>query len=104
MAWSWSHTQEAYDNACLNLALLDKSELDIIYGEWQAHIDESSSLVTGFDEKCYYIGLDIAKHTDVNILLDKIWTKVKAFATCDNGGFKAWVCPYGCHTVSFDKE
>jgi hypothetical protein len=32
----------------------------------------------------------------------EVWEKVKALAVCDNGGFEAWVCPYGCHTLPFD--
>ena len=39
---------------------------------------------------------------DSNIIAD-IWQFMKELRTCDNGGFNAYCCPYGCHTVSFDK-
>ena len=36
MAWSWSHSQEAYENARENLSELDKETLEIIFAEWRA--------------------------------------------------------------------
>lgn len=37
-------------------------------------------------------GIDVAKY---------IADRAEEHAICDNGGFNAWVCPSGCHTVSF---
>lgn len=36
-------------------------------------------------------------------IVDDIWERASNLATCDNGGFNAWMCPFGCdcHTVSF---
>lgn len=98
MAWSWSHTQEAYDNARDNLVGLDRDRLNIIYAEWEALVGDDD-----LDENKYEAALDKAITIEVDILIDIIWVKVVHFATCDNGGFNAWVCPYGCHTVSFDE-
>lgn len=41
----------------------------------------------------------IAKDT----LVDSIWEKAGKLATCTNGGWGAWMCPFGCdcHMVSF---
>ena len=36
MAWSWSHSQEAYENARENLSTLDRETLEIIFAEWRA--------------------------------------------------------------------
>ncbi len=34
---------------------------------------------------------------------DAIWQYASEdLRTCDNGGYNAWMCPWGCHTVSFD--
>jgi len=37
------------------------------------------------------------------VLADFIWEQASEYATCDNGGFNAWMCPSGCgcHCVSF---
>jgi hypothetical protein len=39
-----------------------------------------------------------------DLLVDAIWEDMEEWRTCDNGGFNAWACPSGCHTVSFDSE
>ena len=36
MAWSWSHTQQAYADAEENLRNLPKETLEIIFAEWRA--------------------------------------------------------------------
>lgn len=38
-------------------------------------------------------------HKDV--LVDDIWERASNLATCTNGGHDAWMCPFGCHMVSF---
>jgi hypothetical protein len=36
-------------------------------------------------------------------MADAIWEKAVELATCTNGGWKAWCCPFGCapHMASF---
>lgn len=99
MAWSWSHTEEAYTNAFTNLAGLPVKELRVIYAEWHA-TDECE----GFNLELYERVLKQAKGIAVDILVSDIWEKTEELRTCDNGGFNAWVCPDGCHTVSFDRD
>lgn len=125
MAWSWSHTQEAYDNARRNLEELPREELEIIYAEWQACLKENEyqkriweldvefSKTTfsapEFDNNAwcqdnYDIAIDAAKDLAADVLVDQIWGWAESQAVCDNGGFNAWMCPTGCHRVPFDYE
>lgn len=103
MAWSWSHSDEAYEAAEANLRALPKEQLEIIYAEWRAAqgkggiIHDSDS----FDERKYKRALAYAKTLDDESLADFIWGRASEAATCDNGGWNAWMCPSGCHTVSF---
>jgi hypothetical protein len=106
MAWSWSHTQQAYADARENLSELDREKLEIIFAEWRAAegkhgvVDPVSA---GFSERKYDRALKHAKTLAHDTLVEFIWEKASDFATCDNGGFEAWMCPHGCgpHCVSF---
>lgn len=101
MAWEWSHTPEAYQNAYENLAELDTETLKTINAEWLAyHVGKEEDPETSepFNQDAYNHALT----TEPDI--DTIWIDVEELATCDNGGFNAWVCPYGCHTVPFSEE
>ena len=84
MAWSWSHTQEAYRDAEINASELSDSDAAMIFAE------AVNMIRNGFRE-----GID-----------RYIWENASEFATCDNGGFNAWLCPYGCgpHCVPFDRK
>jgi len=107
MAWSWSHTHEAYENAYNNLSNLDREDLMIIFAEWRAAQEKGGSISDfnpGFDQRKYDRALAYAATLDNSALIEFIWEHAESFATCDNGGFNAWVCPHGCHTVSFDPE
>lgn len=98
MAWEWSHTTEAYENAELNLGELSEDELKVIYAEWKAHQAGDDYYLTGIYEKA----LKEAGEIHRAVLAERIWPWAQEQATCDNGGFNAWVCPHGCHTVTFD--
>ena len=107
MAWSWSHSPEAYQNAQDNL---DDQPLDWLR-ECLAEICASetddfgasySFDVATFDKRLAQIKADTCMAQDV--LVDMIWRFAESQRTSDNGGFNAWCCPFGCHTVSFDKE
>ena len=107
MAWEWSHTAEAYNNALENLNRLPKRELLTILREWAYKDREDrgtirrragSTRIPGFRLPAGLARLDRSH------LADLIWERAESLATCDNGGFRAWVCPDGCHTVSFDPK
>ena len=106
MAWSWSHTVDAYENARTNLAGVGRKKLDIIYAEWQAldtkSVEDGEEVNEHFSQEAYAIAIKAVRGLPVDVVIDYIWERAEAQATCDNGGFHAWVCPYGCHTVPFD--
>ncbi len=134
MAWSWSHTADAYQNARDNLSALSDEDLITIFAEWKAcdvankisrlekaaadwdGVDEEMTIAQllatvevddfdsdNFNEDAYERAKIeatelIAKGIDI---CDFIYERAEQEATCDNGGFNAWMCPSGCHTVSF---
>lgn len=111
MAWSWSHSTEAYQNARENLEKQSIDFLRAVYAEWNAQAnaenaydDIGDSDEPGFDEQQYYQAYQEACEIPDDILCDFIWNKMEEQATCDNGGFNAWACPYGCHLISFSEE
>ena len=104
MAWEWSHAPEAYDDARTNLENQDHEFLAVCLAEWQG------SRRNGFDwnlSNRYDKSLAWAQAQTNETLAELIWDRMSSEdggRTCDNGGFDAWACPYGCHTVSFTCE
>jgi hypothetical protein len=103
MAWEWSHTPIAYEAANENLRKLDRKTLEAIWSEWEAW-DGNTSSTSGFDNDKYRVAMAKAKDLPVDIMADAIWEKASELRTCTNGGFEAWLCPFGCgcHMASFD--
>ena len=103
MAWSWSHSQEAYENARENLSTLDRETLEIIFAEWRAAQGKGGIIHNHnhFHQRKYDRALKHAKTLPDDVLADFIWERASEQATCDNGGWNAWMCPSGCHTVPF---
>jgi hypothetical protein len=105
MAWSWSHTNEAYEAARANLGRLEPSELQVIWAEWEAWTGElENDMWGGFHDGRYITALRAARRIPSEHLANDIWDRMSKQATCDNGGWNAWSCPFGCHTVSFTAE
>jgi len=104
MTWEWSHTQDAYDNAHNNLWGLDRETLQIIWAEWHSSEYPDGGEEREFDVQLYKFALSAVGLIDTELLIDFIWQDMERNATCDNGGYNAWCCPFGCHTVSFDRE
>ena len=107
MAWEWSHSPEVYSAADYNLRELPRETLEIIFAEWRAAQGKGGvidSFNPGFSEKKYKRALVHAKTLPCDVLANFIWERASEFATCDNGGFNAWLCPHGCgcHTVPFE--
>jgi len=105
MAWSWSHSQQAYADAEENLRNLPKETLEIIFAEWRAAQGKGGIIHdhNDFNQRKYERALKHAKTLLDDVLADFIWEQASDHATCDNGGFNAWMCPSGCgcHCVSF---
>lgn len=109
MAWSWSHTNDAYAAAERNLRRMDRDTLETILAEWTANDPLAADAdYSGFSNRQYELALaDIrARVIPTDSLADTIWDAARDHATCDNGGWNAWMCPYGCdsHTVPFDDQ
>ncbi len=103
MSWEWSHAPAAYVYARKNLGKLSKKKLNIIYAEiHSANVDEYGNVsesTSDMDIDEYNIKLKKAKTLQKDVLVDFIWDFMEKFRTCDNGGFNAYCCPFGCHTV-----
>jgi hypothetical protein len=105
MAWSWSHAAEAYDDAHANLREETLHFLQVAYAEILSHHPEHPLAESeGFVEAYYKTNLEAAKRLTREELIDAIWSFAEEDQTCDNGGWNAWVCPYGCHTVPFSRS
>lgn len=39
-----------------------------------------------------------------NVLVDYVYKFASEQAECTDGGYEVYVCPYGCHLVSFSRE
>ena len=98
MAWEWSHSEEAYQNAYDNLKAKSQAWLQVCLAEIMSNDDN------GFndDKFNHYLKQFESDNFMSDFLSQAIWTFMTENRTCDNGGFNAWCCPYGCHTVSFD--
>lgn len=107
MAWEWSHTQEAYQNAELNLRDQPKAWLEACWAEIMAFTltcRKDCDELDGWSE-AYKKSLTLSCDMSQQELAEEIWEFMSGdLRTCDNGGFDAWCCPYGCHTVPFDRE
>jgi hypothetical protein len=118
MTWEWSHAPEAYADARENLEDLDPVELQVIYAEWAANRTAEGpcredddppgggTSVNGedFDEVRYAQALDEARGLTPDVLADAIWRHAEGLRNCTDGGWQAWVCPYGCHLVAMSRE
>ena len=98
MAWEWSHTPEAYENAKKNLDSLSRETLEVIWAEWLTH---NANPGGPFWDEAYPHALEMAKMMPKDSMQYGIWEYAERQRLCDNGGFRAWVCPFGCHTVPF---
>lgn len=128
MAWSWSHTADAYVYAESRLRKKSQKHMAEIWAEWKTwtraqeekleeareearendwvepdQVSESGA----FDQNYYRTQLKeawaIIKRVGKDTLADDVWTLASEYATCTNGGHEAYMCPYGCgcHMVPF---
>ena len=109
MAWSWSHTQEAYDNALHNLTawcVLHTKRLYEVYAEWKAYNPKGEYPDLQLDEDVYHEAVVEAAGMEPETLAECVWRKASAQSFCDEGGHFLWMCPFGCpdHKVGADLE
>lgn len=103
MIWRWNHSNRSYGNAKANLSDLCHETLAVIYAEIKA----CRVLASGenkLDELEYKDELILARGMSSLSLVNLIWESMNSYRLCDEGGFNAYCCPYGCHTVSFDRK
>ena len=105
MTWSWSHTQEGIQNVENNICELNDTTLATVWTEWTCAVRISGEFVLAesaydriFAQACKMV--DTLRTEMVDFIIDK----TNALAECTNGGFEAHICPFGCHTASFDVE
>lgn len=109
MTWEWSHTHEAYENVRQNIECLPMADLIVIASEWHAHDGDGPS-ATNLDLPKYE-----ARHAELtaevargiltaDILADWIHDKAYEQAHCSNGGWEAYICPFHCHHVAFERD
>lgn len=112
MAWSWSHTQEAYNAVENQINRKAEKAQDGERDEQEWLVVVSSEIDMNGDSSAYPVWNKKYKKALVHntrlaikegwqTLATKIWDFAQEHATCDNGGFNAWVCPDGCHTLPF---
>jgi hypothetical protein len=98
MSWEWSHTSEAYGNAYANVRRLPREELLEILGEWRYYRREHRGITGPTPFKLHASILEL----DTDTLADMVWAFMEGYRRCSSGGWRAYACPDGCHTVSFD--
>jgi hypothetical protein len=108
MPWQWSHTAEGIANARANLALMDRDRLNEAFAEiealgkkWFNDAESRDYSSPPFYPSIHAKAFARAKKLPHDVVADWVWEFAEEYATCDNGGFNAWACPHGCHTVSF---
>jgi hypothetical protein len=107
MAWEWSHTPEAYADAYAQVQRLPRAELLTILREWAYHDREKTGRLRGeaIGPSGRVRGFRLPngiRRLPADMLADLVWQRAEDHRTCDNGGWNAYVCPDGCHTVPFE--
>jgi len=108
MSWSWSHTVEAQENVRQNIALLPLTELREIWLEIETFTMKRLDLPLTREDilnsngywSMMFDWLDCQDKQDSQIV-QEIWEFTERLSECTNGGHRAFICPYQCHSVSF---
>ena len=104
MAWEWSHSVEAYQAVEQNIRSQSREWLITVYAEWQALDGSDQPDGAGFNEVTFRVMILYGATLNNEALADYIWERTEQHRTCENGGYLAHCCPFGClcHMVSFD--
>ena len=106
MAWSWSHTAEAYEHARENVMLLSSEDTAVIWAEISCSDWKTNAFNPDFNLRKYK-KLLLKAHREIykgyiERFHNDIWDFAETWRVCDDDGYNAYVCPFGCHTVSFE--
>lgn len=109
MSWNWSYTAEGVANIYSQIQAQPREWLEVCWAENQAAVqplddngEPDYSSEADLDETAYTAALAHARELPSDVLADSIMESAEAIATCDNGGWLAWCCPWGCHSVPPD--
>lgn len=110
MAWSWSYSSDGIeairdainrqDRDWLEICWAENTAAQPVVGEETGEVDPCSKPDLDLTE--YNRALAVARTLPVDVLCDAIFDFACNIATCNNGAFEAWCCPWGCHTVALD--
>ena len=111
--WEWSFTQEGMENIRENVHRMDKERLIVAYAEILhfRHVNKKNDSAK-LDVSTWYKTVYAKKLTEARkqakwsteAIAEEVYYFAEEQADCTNGGFSAYVCPYGCHTVSLEIE
>lgn len=124
MTWNWSHTQEAYDNVYYNISQLSletlkeiatpfilrlkaaeiKTYQDMLAQRPERVIEGLSDRENLWHPELHNSYLEKVNNLPADILADLIYKFASEQAESTNRGYEAYVCPYGCHSVSFSRD
>ena len=96
MAWEWSHTTEALNNAYYNVCGLSKRKLVGIMMCWFLEDFPDEPLRGQKKKRREYNQLS------QDVLAEAVWERASELRTCTNGGYEAYLDPDGDYTVPFD--
>jgi len=114
MAWEWSHASEAYSDAYAQVQRLPRADLLTILREWAYEDREKSGRLRFPNGKQVWTdargrsrvrGFRLPngiRRLSQDVLADLVWQRAEEHRTCTNGGWNAYLCPDGCHTVPFE--
>lgn len=103
MIWQWNHSRLPYDNVYYNISQLSIETLREVAAEIKTykHVPYTETDIN-FD--IYKSKLVEVSNLPKDILVDYIYKFASQQKDCTNGGHEAYICPYSCHQISFDRE
>jgi hypothetical protein len=100
MAWSISHTTEAWENARHNLFHWRKCDLvDALY-------ESESQIIEQYPDRTKLkkpTGITILRTLPKDILIDSIIEMIGIHNTCSNGGYEFYIDPEGWYSVAIEQ-
>lgn len=112
MAWSWSHTLEAYLEADEKLKSKSRGWLEETLAEIRTYedcsrVDREQGCLSVcpddyFDEALFREHRKSVSLLPGDVLADEIWSWAEEWRTCSNGGWALYMCPYGCHEIELE--
>ena len=94
MAWEWSHTQEAYDEAREILGTWDRH--DLIYAIIEDETEDFEG--NGLEDFRLKRVMELTE-LPTDILADHAWSIAETNRTCSNGGHELYVDRNGWYTI-----